>query len=65
VGRLGRSWGSLTFKFEYLHADFGTATYFNPPVITPNGIVVTRDAKLTDDIVRAGMNWKFNWWGTP
>jgi outer membrane immunogenic protein len=57
-------WGALTFKLEYLHADFGTKQYFNPQVTTPVGVIVaTRDAKLTDDMVRAGMNFKFNWGG--
>jgi outer membrane immunogenic protein len=54
-------WGSLTFKVEYLHADLGTGTYIQPPVHFPGVTVDTRDVKLTDDIVRAGMNWKFNW----
>jgi outer membrane immunogenic protein len=56
-------WGTLTFKLEYLHADFGTQQYINPPVFTGIGTVVTRDVKLTDDMVRAGMNLKFNWGG--
>ena len=57
-------WGALSLKLEYLHADFGTQQYINPPVITPNGTAVTRDVKLTDDMVRVGMNLKFNW-GNP
>jgi len=56
------AWGALSFKLEYLHADFGTGTYINPPVPVPGGTIVTRDVRLTDDIVRAGMNLKFNWW---
>jgi outer membrane immunogenic protein len=57
--------GVLTFKLEYLHADFGTGTYINPPVVTAVSNAVTRDVKLTDDIFRAGMNWKFGGWDTP
>jgi outer membrane immunogenic protein len=53
-------WGDLTFKLEYLHADFGTGQYVNPPVVRAGGTVVTRDVKLTDDMVRAGINLKFN-----
>jgi outer membrane immunogenic protein len=53
-------WGALTLKLEYLHADFGNQQYINPPVVTPSGTVVTRDIKLTNDMVRVGMNWKFN-----
>ena len=56
-------WGALTFKLEYLHADFGTGRYVNTPIVTVAGTVVTRDVKLTDDIFRAGMNLKFNWGG--
>lgn len=57
-------WGALTFKLEYLHADFGHKQYINPPVVTPIGTtIVTRDARLTDDMVRAGVNLKFDWGG--
>jgi outer membrane immunogenic protein len=56
-------WGALTFKLEYLHADFDSKQYFNPPFPTPIGIIVTRDMKLRDDMIRAGMNVKFNWGG--
>jgi outer membrane immunogenic protein len=57
-------WGNLSLKLEYLHADFGTARYIDAPVRTPaGGTIVTRDVRLTDDIVRAGLNWRFNWGG--
>jgi hypothetical protein len=26
------------------------------------GTIVTRDVRLTDDIFRGGINWKFNGW---
>jgi outer membrane immunogenic protein len=51
----------VTLKVEYLHAGFETHTYFTPPVPVAGGTVATRDTKLTDDIVRAGLNVKFNW----
>jgi outer membrane immunogenic protein len=55
--------GSLTAKVEYLHADFGTGLFISPPVAVPGGgVVISRNVRLTDDIVRAGLNWKFNWW---
>jgi outer membrane immunogenic protein len=55
-------WQSLSVKIEYLHVDFGSRLYVDPFVITPaGGNIVTRDLRLTDDIVRAGLNWRFNW----
>jgi outer membrane immunogenic protein len=55
--------GTLTFKVEYLHADLGTGRFVNPPFVFPTGgTVVTRDVKLTDEIFRGGVNWKFDWW---
>ena len=57
-------WGALTFKLEYLHADFGSKQYVTTPFVTSIGTtIVTRDVKLSDDMVRAGMNVKFNWDG--
>jgi outer membrane immunogenic protein len=60
-------WGAVTFKLEYLHADFGGQLYINPSVVTvAGGTVVTRDVRLTDDMVRVGMNLKFDWgWQSP
>jgi outer membrane immunogenic protein len=54
------AWDHVTLKLEYLHADFGSSTYFNPSVQTaPGHTIVTRDVSLTNDIVRAGVNYKF------
>lgn len=56
--------GALTVKLEYLHADFGTSRYVNTPIDFKVGCttttVVSRDVKLSDDMVRVGVNWKFN-----
>jgi outer membrane immunogenic protein len=49
----------LTVKLEYLHADFGTTSYINPTVVIPPATFVTRNVPLTNDIVRAGLNYKF------
>ncbi len=58
-------WGALTLKLEYLHADYGTGQFVNPPVLTTAGsTVATRDVKLTNDMVRVGMNVLFNLGGT-
>jgi outer membrane immunogenic protein len=55
--------GTLTLKVEYLHADLGTGRFINPSVAFPGGgTIVTRDVRLTDDIFRGGINWKFNGW---
>jgi outer membrane immunogenic protein len=54
---------TFTLKVEYLHADFGTGLFINPPVIVGATTVVSRNVTLTEDFVRAGVNWKFA--GTP
>ena len=56
-------WGDVTFKLEYLHAGFDSKQYVNPPITIGAATVVTRDVHLSDDMVRAGMNVKFNWDG--
>ena len=49
-----------TLKVEYLYANFGTATFFNPAVTLPGPFtVVTRDVSLSDSIARIGINYKF------
>jgi outer membrane immunogenic protein len=54
------AWDHVTLKLEYLHADFGTSSYINPSVqVAPGRTIVTRDVPLTNDIVRAGVNYKF------
>ncbi len=57
------SWGAVTFKLEYLHADFGNKQYFTTPTALGAATVIARDVKLTDDMVRAGVNVKLNWGG--
>jgi outer membrane immunogenic protein len=59
-------WGDLTLKLEYLHLGFDAHNYFDPAISpVPGFTVVTRSVKLSDDMVRAGLNWKFNLWSTP
>jgi len=54
------AWDHVTLKLEYLHADFGNSTYVNPSVqVVPGRTIVARDVPLTNDIVRAGVNYKF------
>jgi outer membrane immunogenic protein len=50
----------VTLKLEYLHADFGASSYINPSIqVAPGRTIVARDVTLTNDIVRAGVNYKF------
>jgi outer membrane immunogenic protein len=71
VAGVGAEWavytgpmGALTVKAEYLHADFGSDRYVDTPITFKDGCntqtVVSRDVKLSDDMVRVGVNWKFN-----
>ncbi len=48
-------WQNLSLKLEYLHAEFDSKTYFDPPP----GMTNTRSVNLTDDMFRAGVNWRF------
>jgi outer membrane immunogenic protein len=52
-------WQNLSLKIEYLHVDFGSKNYIDPPVFNGIGTVVTRSVRLTDDMVRVGLNWRF------
>jgi outer membrane immunogenic protein len=53
--------GTLTLKIEYLHADFGTGLFVSPPAVVAGALFDSRNVRLTDDIVRGGINWKFDW----
>jgi outer membrane immunogenic protein len=53
-------WQNMSLKLEYLHADFGTGRYFSTPLLLGPVNIITRDVRLTNDIVRAGVNWRFN-----
>jgi outer membrane immunogenic protein len=64
-----RLWGGLTAKLEYLYVDLGT--YSDSFVIPGNAATVpgstlstTTLSRFTDHIVRAGLNYKFDW-GAP
>jgi outer membrane immunogenic protein len=57
-------WDNLSLKLEYLHADFGSKNYINPPVVAGGGTFDTRSIRLTDDVVRVGLNYRFGW-GSP
>ncbi len=48
--------GNWTAKLEYLYVDLGTLSFTN---VTPNGSVYTHNNRLEENIVRAGINYKF------
>ena len=50
---LSNNW---SWKIEYLHMDYGT---FNLALVAL-GSINSQNVKLTDDIVRVGINYKFN-----
>jgi outer membrane immunogenic protein len=56
-------YGAWSLKIEYLHVDFGTQGFSRTPLPAPaaNGasFVAARNVTLTDDIVRAGLNYRF------
>src|SRR5262245_13790674 len=60
AGVEGRLFGNVTGKIEYLYMDFGTVStsVTNPLNATP--IALTSDSRITDHIVRAGLNYKLD-----
>jgi outer membrane immunogenic protein len=54
--------GSLTFKVEYLHVDLGNDVLISPPVVIGATVFNSRNVRLTNDLVRGGVSWKFDWW---
>ena len=40
-------------------AEFGSGRYFSTPVSLGGQNITTRDVRLSDDIVRTGVNWRF------
>jgi opacity protein-like surface antigen len=60
AGLEARLFGNVTGKVEYLYMDFGTVStaVANPFNATP--LALTSSAHITDNIVRAGLNYKFN-----
>ena len=57
---VSRNW---SFKAEYLYVDFGRESYFNPlpPGLPANFANRNGGVFLNDNIVRAGVNYKFGW----
>jgi iron complex outermembrane recepter protein len=56
VGLEAQLIGNWTGKLEYLHMDFGSI-----PTVVPNGTVSTQfNSRISDDVVRVGVNYKFD-----
>jgi outer membrane immunogenic protein len=59
--------GNWSVKLEYLHADFGSSNYFTPditvPIVGATFTFLNQNVHLTDDMVRVGVNYRFNWGG--
>jgi outer membrane immunogenic protein len=51
----------VTLKVEYLHVGFEEHQYFATATTLAGIPIETRNTQLTDDIVRAGLNVKYNW----
>jgi outer membrane immunogenic protein len=57
-------WSELiSLKAEYLHMDFGNATYVDPIASSAVGSAVVYNYKRDADIVRGGINLRFNFAG--
>ena len=52
--------GNWSAKLEYLHNDFGSQS-FARMLDTGGGVFHAQNVTLTNDIVRAGVNYKFGW----
>jgi len=64
---LPNNWSNWSVKVEYLYYDLGTSTatvsYENPDPVTllPESSTMTAQTRHNGNIVRAGLNYKFNW----
>ena len=52
--------GNLTGKLEYLYLDFGTVSTSAINQLNSTPLAVSLDSRITDHIVRAGLNYKFD-----
>jgi outer membrane immunogenic protein len=61
-----RLWAGITGKLEYLHMDFpGVTNSFAlvpAPFYLPGNSLTTTHGHKTDEVFRAGLNWKFSSW---
>jgi outer membrane immunogenic protein len=55
---LSRNW---TAKVEYLYMDYGRIGYFNPSVTIGPYILLNQSVRLTDQVLRVGLNYRFGY----
>ncbi len=54
---INRNW---SLKAEYLYVDLQNGTYFSPDILSAGQTIVTRTVTLNNNILRAGINYKFD-----
>jgi len=55
---INRNW---SLKAEYLYVDLQNGTYFSPDIVSAGQTIITRTVTLNNNILRAGINYKFDW----
>lgn len=59
---LPANWSNWSVKVEYLYYDLGRTTSNIFYQYAPNSSAVTGSIRHNGNIVRAGLNYRFNWW---
>ncbi len=60
AGLEGRLFGNVTGKVEYLYMDFGTVSTSVTNGLNATPIALATSSRITDNVVRAGVNYKFD-----
>src|SRR5215470_11014162 len=60
AGLEARLFGNVTGKVEYLYMDFGTVSASVTNALNATPITFSASSHVTDNIVRAGVNYKFD-----
>jgi outer membrane immunogenic protein len=53
-------WQNVSAKAEFLYVDYGTHTFFNPPITPGNCVCIPNSIRTEDYIFRLGLNYHFN-----
>src|SRR5579872_4341304 len=51
---------NVSFKLEYLYVGLQDGSYFPPVTVLPDFQLVRRRVTLDDNVLRAGLNYRFN-----